>query len=185
MLSYLNLLQDVYLNGEGHDDRTGVGTRSVFGRQWGHCLGDGFPLLTTKKMPFRWVAEELRWFLSGSTNEKDLQKVGVDIWKEWATEEQCAKFGRKEGDLGPVYGALWREFPIGESRYDDQRALTVMIGPDGQEHRRIATDQITWLDHLQLIQSELRETECVKPLGTLVIGFLVLDGDMVTGDKDR
>lgn len=145
MHSYLNLLQDVYLNGEGHDDRTGVGTRSVFGRQWRHCLRDGFPLLTTKKMPFRWIAEELRWFLSGSTNEKDLQKVGVDIWKEWATEEQCAKFGRREGDLGPVYGALWREFPIGESRYDDQRALTVMVGPDGQEHRRIATDQITWL----------------------------------------
>ena len=113
MKSYLELLTDVMQNGEGHDDRTGVGTRSVFGRQWRHDMSTGFPLLTTKKIPLRWVFEELRWFLSGSTDVNDLQLAGVDIWDEWATAEQCGKFGRAAGNLGPVYGALWREFPIG------------------------------------------------------------------------
>lgn len=110
MKSYLELLEDVMNNGESHDDRTGVGTRSVFGRQWRHDMRDGFPLLTTKKVPLRWVFEELKWFLSGSTNVKDLQAAGVDIWDEWATEEQCAKFGRIDGNLGPIYGELWRDF---------------------------------------------------------------------------
>lgn len=110
MRSYQQLLSDVLENGESHDDRTGVGTLSVFGRQWRHNLQDGFPLLTTKKVPFRWVFEELMWFLSGSTNEKDLRDRGVDIWKEWATKEQCERFGRPEGDLGPIYGHLWRSF---------------------------------------------------------------------------
>lgn len=66
--------------------------------------------MTTKRMPFRWVAEELFWFLSGSTDEKDLDARGVDIWQEWATAEQTARFGRETGDLGPVYGYLWRSF---------------------------------------------------------------------------
>ena len=110
MQSYLNLLRTVLEAGENHDDRTGVGTLSTFGMQWNHCMENGFPLLTTKKLPLRWVFEELKWFLSGSTNEGDLRSKGVDIWKEWATKEQCAKFGREEGDLGPVYGYLWRSF---------------------------------------------------------------------------
>lgn len=70
----------------------------------------GFPLLTTKKVPLRWVFEELKWFLSGSTKESDLSKKGVDIWKEWATAEECARFGRPAGELGPIYGHLWRNF---------------------------------------------------------------------------
>jgi len=110
MKSYLDLMSDVLLNGEYHDDRTKVTTRSVFGRQWRHNMKDGFPLLTTKKVSLRWVFEELRWFLSGSTDVKDLQKEGVTIWDEWATKEQCAKFGREEGDMGPIYGGLWRDF---------------------------------------------------------------------------
>ena len=110
MQSYLDLLKHIMLNGEDHSDRTGTGTRSVFGYQWRHNMGDGFPLLTTKKMPPRWIAEELFWFLSGSTDEKQLRDRGVDIWQEWATAEQCAKFGREEGELGPVYGSLWRNF---------------------------------------------------------------------------
>ncbi len=73
-------------------------------------LRAGFPIVTTKSVPFRWVAEELFWFLSGSTNEADLRARGVDIWAEWATAEQTARFGREEGDLGPVYGYLWRSF---------------------------------------------------------------------------
>ena len=118
MWSYLNLIREVKEDGEQHDDRTGVGTVSLFGRQWEHDFRNGFPLLTTKKVPLRWVAEELFWFLSGSTSELDLAAKGVDIWKEWATDEQCAKFGREAGDLGPVYGGLWRTFPGGKSRQD-------------------------------------------------------------------
>lgn len=110
MKAYLELLKHVLENGESHDDRTGVGTLSVFGYQFRHNMSQGFPLLSTKKLPFRWIAEELFWFLRGSTNELELEKVGVDIWKEWATPEQCLKFDRVPGDLGPVYGWLWRQF---------------------------------------------------------------------------
>lgn len=110
MQSYQDLLMDVYNNGQICGDRTGTGTFSVSGRLWRHNIRDGFPLLTTKKVTFRWVAEELFWFLSGSTNEHDLQAKGVNIWQEWATPEKCAKFDRLPGDLGPVYGELWRNF---------------------------------------------------------------------------
>ena len=116
MKSYKRLLRHVLDNGEGHDDRTKVGTRSTFGEQWRHTMSDGFPLLTTKQVTLRWVFEELKWFLSGSTNVVDLQAKGVRIWDEWSTAEQCAKFGREQGDLGPVYGALWRSFPIGQHK---------------------------------------------------------------------
>lgn len=111
MKAYLDLLKHVLENGESHDDRTGVGTLSCFdGYTFRHDMSQGFPLLTTKKLPFRWIAEELFWFLRGSTNEHELRAVGVDIWREWATLEQCAKFGRDQGDLGPIYGYLWRNF---------------------------------------------------------------------------
>jgi thymidylate synthase len=90
--------------------RTGVGTISAFGYQTRFDLRAGFPIVTTKRVPFRWVAEELFWFLSGSTDEADLRARGVDIWQEWATAEQTARFDRSEGDLGPVYGYLWRSF---------------------------------------------------------------------------
>lgn len=110
MQSYLNLLRDVMDNGEGHDDRTGVGTRSVFGRQWRHDMREGFPLLTTKRVTLRWVFEELRWFLSGSTDANALRERGVTIWDEWATAEQCGKFGRAADNLGPIYGKQWRQF---------------------------------------------------------------------------
>jgi len=110
MNQYLELLDHLLSMAEAKDDRTGTGTVSVFGYQMRFDLSKGFPLLTTKKMPFRWIAEELLWFLSGSTNEKDLRDRGVDIWKEWADEEHTSRFGRKEGDLGPVYGYLWRSF---------------------------------------------------------------------------
>jgi thymidylate synthase len=99
MQQYHEMLKHILSNSTEHNDRTGVGTLSVFGYQTRFDLQKGFPIITTKKMPFRWIAEELFWFLSGSTNNFDLQKRGVDIWDEWATTEQTAKFGRKEGDL--------------------------------------------------------------------------------------
>jgi len=110
MKQYHDLLRHIFENGTRHDDRTGVGTISAFGNQTRFNLREGFPIVTTKSVPFRWVAEELFWFLSGSTDEADLRARGVDIWQEWATEEQTARFGRDEGDLGPVYGYLWRSF---------------------------------------------------------------------------
>lgn len=108
--TYISLLRDVLENGELTSNRTGVDTLSVFGRQVRYNLREGFPLLTTKKVHFKSILVELLWFLSGSTNIKFLQDNGVKIWDEWATAEQCAKFGRKAGDLGPIYGELWRKW---------------------------------------------------------------------------
>ncbi|HQU81645.1 MAG TPA: thymidylate synthase [Pyrinomonadaceae bacterium] len=110
MKQYQELLKHILADGTRHEDRTGVGTISVFGYQTRYDLREGFPIVTTKRVPFRWVAEELFWFLSGDTNEKNLQARGVDIWAEWADEEHTSRFGREEGDLGPIYGYLWRSF---------------------------------------------------------------------------
>lgn len=110
MRQYHDLLRHILDKGTRHEDRTGVGTISTFGYQTRFDLREGFPIVTTKRVPFRWVAEELFWFLSGSSNDADLQARGVDIWQEWATEEQTAKFDRPAGDLGPIYGYLWRSF---------------------------------------------------------------------------
>lgn len=110
MKQYHDLLRHVLDHGIRHEDRTGVGTISVFGYQTRFDLREGFPIVTTKKVPFRWVAEELFWFLSGDTNEKNLRARGVDIWAEWADIEHTSRFKREEGDLGPVYGYLWRSF---------------------------------------------------------------------------
>ena len=117
MKQYLDLLAHVLDTGATKSDRTGTGTLSVFGYQMRFDLQEGFPLLTTKKLHTRSIFQELLWFLSGDTNVKTLQANGVSIWDEWATAEQCARFGRKEGDLGPVYGHQWRNF--GATRHPD------------------------------------------------------------------
>src|SRR5882724_11034595 len=110
MKQYHDLLKSILANGNEHQDRTGVGTISHFGHQTRFDLRDGFPIVTTKKIPIRWIAEELFWFLSGDTNEANLHARGVDIWAEWADEEHTRRFSRDAGDLGPVYGYLWRSF---------------------------------------------------------------------------
>lgn len=110
MRAYLDLLSTILEEGEDREDRTGVGTRSIFGHQLRFDLQEGFPLLTTKKVHLKSVIHELLWFLSGQTRVEPLKAVGVSIWDEWATAEQCAKFGREAGDLGPVYGHQWRNF---------------------------------------------------------------------------
>ncbi len=102
MKQYLELLEDILENGTKKGDRTGTGATSVFGRQIRHNLANGFPLLTTKKLHFKSIANELIWFLSGSTNIEWLNKNGVSIWNEWATDTGC---------LGPVYGKQWTAWP--------------------------------------------------------------------------
>jgi len=110
MKQYHDILRSILEHGTEHEDRTAVGTISHFGYQTRFDLREGFPIVTTKKIPFRWIAEELFWFLSGDTNEGNLRAKGVDIWKEWADEEHTRRFDREPGDLGPVYGYLWRSF---------------------------------------------------------------------------
>ncbi len=110
MRQYQELLRHILDKGTRHEDRTGVGTLSVFGYQTRYDLRDGFPIVTTKRVPFRWIFEELAWFLSGDTSEKNLRERGVDIWAEWADAEHTSRFGREAGDLGPIYGYLWRSF---------------------------------------------------------------------------
>ncbi len=110
MKAYLDLLKNVLENGENRSDRTGVGTRGIFGAQIRFDLSKGFPLVTTKKVHTRSIIQELLWFIGGHTDNGWLRERGVTIWDEWSTAEQCARFGRREGDLGPIYGHQWRNF---------------------------------------------------------------------------
>ncbi|SUD89719.1 Thymidylate synthase [Psychrobacter phenylpyruvicus] len=115
--AYLDLIRYVRDHGTEKGDRTGTGTRSHFGAQLRFDLQDGFPLFTTKKVHMKSITYELFWFLKGDTHVKYLQDHNVRIWNEWSTAEQTARFGRPEGELGPIYGHQWRNY--GASKAED------------------------------------------------------------------
>ncbi len=128
MKQYLDFLRHVMENGSDRGDRTGTGTRSVFGYQMRFDLADGFPVLTTKKLHLRSIIHELLWFLKGDTNIAYLKENGVSIWDEWADEN---------GDLGPVYGAQWRSWPAPDGGHIDQIANlveSIKTNPNSRRH---------------------------------------------------
>lgn len=175
MQAYLDLLRTALEQGRDREDRTGVGTRGIFGHQMRFDLRQGFPLLTTKKLHLRSIIVELLWFLRGDTRVEYLHEHKVTIWDEWATPEQCAKLGRPAGDLGPVYGHQWRNFgatrnPDGSYQHDglDQiKKLLDQIKSNPSSRRLIVTG---W---------NPREAELVElpPCHTL-FQFYVQDGEL-------
>ena len=128
MKQYIDLLNHVMTNGTLKNDRTGTGTKSVFGYQMRFNLADGFPLLTTKKLHLKSIIYELLWFLNGDTNVHYLQEHGVRIWNEWADEN---------GELGPVYGAQWRSWRCPDGKFIDQIKEAVDTIKNNPDSRRI------------------------------------------------
>jgi thymidylate synthase len=128
MRAYLDLVQRILDEGVAKGDRTGTGTRSVFGHQMRFDLSEGFPLVTTKKIHVKSVVAELLWFIAGDTNTSYLRANGVSIWDEWADDN---------GDLGPVYGYQWRSWPAPDGRHIDQLAQVIeqiKVNPDSRRH---------------------------------------------------
>ena len=128
MAQYEDFVRHVLTNGVPKSDRTGTGTVSTFGYQMRFDLADGFPLVTTKKVHFPSVANELLWFLRGDSNVRWLQEHGVTIWNEWADED---------GELGPVYGVQWRSWPTPDGGHVDQIAEVVRLLREDSDSRRI------------------------------------------------
>lgn len=170
MRAYLDLLTDIRDNGTDRGDRTGTGTRSVFGRQLRFDLSAGFPLLTTKKVHFKSVVNELIWFLNGDTNTAWLRDHGVSIWDEWATED---------GDLGPVYGAQWRSWPTRDGKSLDQLAYVLDCLRHRPDSRRILFHgwNVEYLpDETLSPQDNVRAGRMALPPCHLLYQFYVQDG---------
>lgn len=172
MKSYLDLLGDVLENGAQKGDRTGTGTISVFGRQFRHDLSKGFPLLTTKKLHFKSIVNELIWFLGGDTNVKWLNENGVKIWNEWATED---------GDLGPVYGKQWTAWPTKDGGTINQIDYVVNSLKTNPNSRRILFHgwNVEYLpDEKVSPQENARQGKMALPPCHLLYQFYVVDNKL-------
>ena len=165
MKTYLDLLKDVSNNGHGKDDRTGTGTRSVFGRQVRYDLNKGFPLLTTKKVHLKSVIYELLWFLKGDTNIKYLNDNGVKIWNEWADEN---------GELGPIYGKQWTAWEGKDGVKINQIVNAINDIKNNPNSRRIIVSGWNVAD----LQGLIKGKKSSPPPCHLLFQFYVVDGKL-------
>jgi len=143
MKQYLDLAQRILDEGTTKSDRTGTGTKSVFGHQMRFNLSDGFPILTTKKLHLKSIVHELLWFIAGDTNIKYLQDNGVRIWDDWAD---------KNGDLGPVYGHQWRSWPVPNGDTVDQIKNVIHMVKNNPDSRRLIVSawNVADVEHMAL-----------------------------------
>ena len=172
MKQYHELLKDILENGVVKGDRTGTGTTSVFGRQLRHDLGKGFPLLTTKKLHFKSIANELIWFLSGNTNIRWLNDHGVSIWNEWATED---------GELGPVYGKQWTAWPTkdgGSINQIDYVVNTLRTNPNSRRILFHGWNPEYLPDESQSPRENARQGRMALPPCHLLYQFYVANGKL-------
>lgn len=170
MKQYLDLLKDIMENGHDKEDRTGTGTRSVFGRSMRFDLSQGFPLLTTKRMFLKGVISELLWFVKGDTNTEFLHDNGVHIWDEWADEN---------GNLGPIYGAQWRNW---DNLGIDQLQKLVRDIKNSPDSRRLIVSawNPTQLDDMALPPCHMMY-QCYVQDGKLSLMMYQRSGDMFLG----
>lgn len=172
MQAYLQLLQDILDKGSQKGDRTGTGTISLFGYQMRFNLAEGFPCVTTKKLHLRSIIHELLWFLNGDTNIEYLNKNGVTIWNEWADEN---------GNLGPVYGAQWRNWVTADGKHIDQMKLLLddlRERPDSRRHIVSAWNPAFLPDETRSPSDNARDgLQALPPCHTL-FQFYVADGKL-------
>ncbi len=190
MKQYLDLLSHIMETGNDKGDRTGTGTRSVFGYQMRFDLGEGFPLLTTKKLPFKMILGELLWFLEGSTNIQPLLKQNIHIWDEWPYKSYLLQnglpvpssssaewkegikeftkqvleddaFAKEYGELGPVYGYQWRNWPAPDGRHIDQIREVVEQIKNSPDSRRMIVSAWNVADIEEMAKSGLPPCHCL------------------------
>ena len=172
MKAYLDLMKDVLENGTDKGDRTGVGTRSVFGRQMRFDLNEGFPLVTTKKVHLKSIIYELLWFLKGSTDNNWLTERNVSIWNEWATET---------GDLGPIYGKQWRSWQGADGQVVDQISELIQQIKTKPNSRRLivsAWNPTELPDESQSPQANAEQGKMALAPCHCLFQFYVLDGKL-------
>lgn len=172
MKPYLDLLTDIMEHGVDKGDRTGTGTRSVFARQIRYDLAEGFPLLTTKKLHFKSIAYELLWFLRGDTNIRFLKEHGVSIWDEWATDD---------GELGPVYGAQWRNWIGADGKSHDQVARLIdglRTNPNSRRHIISAWNVAVLPDETKKPWENAAEGKMALPPCHMLYQFYVANGKL-------